>query len=73
MCFSERRLLGNKKRSKTNKGKKGVQKLGFNKILLPLQRQTKLLFVAQLVEQLTLNQRVIGSSPIEETSKKPIT
>jgi hypothetical protein len=32
---------------------------------LPAQK----LFVAQLVEQLTLNQRVVGSSPTEETAE----
>jgi hypothetical protein len=72
--FFGKKTFGDKKRAETNKGKKRAQKLGFIKFLLPLQRQTKFLFVAQLVEQLTLNQRVTGSSPVEETKEnQPLT
>ena len=49
----------------TNKGKIFPIVLKFAKKLLPLPPGN--LFVAQLVEQLTLNQWVAGSSPAEET------
>jgi hypothetical protein len=49
--------------------KTGVQ-FAFTKILLPLQPQTLHLSVAQLVEQMTLNHRATGSSPVGETKEK---
>ena len=40
----------------------------FSKGFVHLQRKN--VFVAQLVEQLTLNQRVTGSSPVGDTQNK---
>ncbi len=44
-----------------------VEEINFSLLL------RRFLFVAQLVEQLTLNQRVVGSSPTEETKIRRVT
>ena len=44
----------------------------YEKFTVLLQKYLRLLSVAQLVEQLTLNQRVTGSNPVRETNNESI-